>query len=76
MNPFRDGLTSPGSLPARTLTQASMILLIFLLRTLEAKPTAIPEEPFNKTAGTIGKKYFVSIDSPSSYLYSRSSKSL
>ena len=76
MNPFRDGLTSPGFLSASTLTQASIILLISLFRTFDAKPTAIPDEPFNKTVGTIGKKNLGSIDSPSSSLYSRSSKSL
>jgi len=76
VNPFKDGLTSPGFLSPNTLTQASIILLISLLRTLEANPTAIPDEPFNKTAGTIGKKNLGSIDSPSSSLYSNKSKSL
>ena len=44
------------------------MLLMSLFRTLEANPTAIPEEPFNNIVGMIGKKYFGSITSPSSSL--------
>ena len=49
---------------------------ISLFKTLEANPTAIPEDPFSKTVGTIGRKYSGSIISPSSSLNLRSSKSL
>ncbi len=53
---FRCGLILPGFLPERTFKQASMIVLISLFYIFEANPTAIPEEPFNNTVGTIGKK--------------------
>jgi hypothetical protein len=42
---------------------------------LVAKPTAIPDVPFNITVGTIGKKCSGSILSPSSILLSNNSKS-
>jgi hypothetical protein len=41
-------------------------ILIFLFKTFDAKPTAIPDDPFNNIVGIIGKKYLGSIDSPSS----------
>ena len=58
------------------LTQASIISLISLFNILDANPTAIPDPPFIKTVGTIGRKNFGSIFSPSSSLYSNRSKSL
>ena len=68
VNSFREGLMTPGLFPIKTLPHPSIMLLISLFNTLEAKPTAIPLEPFNNTVGMIGKKYLGSIDSPSSSL--------
>jgi len=42
---------------------------------LVANPTAIPEDPFKITVGTIGRKKSGSISTPSSILLLRRSKS-
>ena len=46
---------------SKTERQALTTVLGFLFKMLVAKPTAIPEDPFKITVGTIGKKYSGSI---------------
>ena len=59
----------------RTAKHASITSLGLRLSTFVANPTAIPEDPFKITVGTIGKKYSGSISTPSSTLEVNNSKS-
>ena len=76
MKKLFEGLISLIDLPFIRFSHVDIISSGLLFNIFDENPTAIPDDPFIRTVGIIGKKYLGSILVPSSSLYSSNSKSL